>query len=161
MIPQTQLTVLDNQLGIRAPANAVLAIVATAATGELNKPQPFTRIPDLQKEYTEGPLVEVAAYAIERFGLAVLTVRAGASTPGAYGALAASFKGSSTPTLDQTTHPSDELEGLVRFLKGGTLGQDGITYQWSLDGGRSMSPAAALGAATSITLPEGGSIKID
>ena len=30
MIPETKLVVLDNQLGIRAPANAVLAIVAVA-----------------------------------------------------------------------------------------------------------------------------------
>src|SRR5262245_30172446 len=137
MIPQIQLTVLDNQLGIRAPANAALAIVATATTGALNMPQAFTRIPDVQKEYTDGPLVEVPAYAIERFGLAVLTVRAAASTPGAYGPLAVAFKGSSVPTLDATTHPADELDGVVRFLANGTVGQDGITYQWSLDGGAS------------------------
>src|SRR5262245_43531850 len=145
MIPQTQLTVLDNQLGIRTPAHAVLAIVGTATTGTINVPQPFTRMPGVQKEYAEGPLVEVAAYAIERFGLAVLTVRADASTPGSYGALDVSFKGTSVPTLDNTTHPSDEFEGVVRFLTGGTIGKDGITYQWSLDGSRSMSPAAALG----------------
>src|SRR5690349_12094480 len=99
MIPQTELVVLDNQLGIRAPANAVLAIVGVATTGALNKPQPFTRIPDVVQEYTSGPLVEVAAYAIERFGLQVLLVRSGASNPGSYGALSVSFKGSSTPTL--------------------------------------------------------------
>src|SRR5512140_2244973 len=105
MIPQTVLQVLDNQLGIRAPSSAVLAIVATATTGALNTPQPFTRIADVEQEYTDGPLVEVAAYAIERYGLAVLTVRAGASNPGAYGPLTVSFKGTSTPTLDPTTHP--------------------------------------------------------
>src|SRR6476661_4788789 len=105
MIPETQLIVLDNQLGIRASQTAVLAIVATATTGTLNVPKPITRIPDVVQEYTSGPLVEVAAYAIERFGLQVLTVRAGAANAGAYGALAASFQGTSTPTLDAATHP--------------------------------------------------------
>src|SRR5689334_10829938 len=110
MIPETKLIVLDNQLGIRAPQSAVLAIVATATTGAINVPKPFTRIPDVVQEYTSGPLVEVAAYAIERFGLQVLTVRAGASNVGAYGSLSLAFQGTSTPTLDLATHPVDEFD---------------------------------------------------
>src|SRR5262249_23224046 len=129
-------------------------------TGALNVPKPFTRIPDVVQEYTSGPLVEVAAYAIERFGLQVLTVRAGASNQGAYGALSVAFQGSSTPTLDNTTHPVDEFDAAIRFVKGGTVGQDGILYAWSLDGD-SFSPPVPLGVATSITLPESGGAKVN
>jgi len=152
------MTVPDNQLGIRPPADAVLAIVAAATSGDIDVPQSFTRIEDVVSEFTSGPLVEAAAYAIERFGLKVLCVRCAATgAAGAYGALTETGTGTSVATSDvATTQPLDDYEVFIKFVTGGTIGVDGITYQWSLDGGRTMSAVTALGVANQILIAEGG-----
>jgi hypothetical protein len=77
------------------------------------------------------------------------------------GELVVDFSGSSVPTIDGTTHPADDYEVYVEFVAGGTRGVAGITYQWSLDGGRTMSPVTALGTATSITIPGSGGVKVN
>jgi hypothetical protein len=41
---------------------------------------------------------------------------------------------------------------------GGTIGVAGITYQWSLDGGRTMSPVTALGTANTFVFPNSGGL---
>lgn len=65
------------------------------------------------------------------------------------------------PTIDDATEPNDDYEILVRFVAGGTRGVSGCTYQYSLDGGRTMSATQALGTATSIIIPGSGGVKID
>lgn len=77
------------------------------------------------------------------------------------GTLDVNFAGDSVPTIDDSTHPNDDYEVFVRFVAGGTRGTPGITYQWSLDGGRTMSPVTALGSATSIVIPGSGGVKVD
>ncbi|WP_437567905.1 DUF2586 family protein [Sorangium sp. So ce542] len=159
--PSIEIEVLDNQLGIRAPADAVLAIVATAAGGPLYTPTPTTRTKDLIDTFIGGPLVEAGAYAIERFGLTVLPVRTDASVAGGFGPLVQDLGGTSVATIDATVEPTDELEVTIRFLSGGTVGTDGITYQYSLDGGRTPSTPRALGTATSIVLSEAGNVRVN
>ncbi|WP_437671525.1 DUF2586 family protein [Sorangium sp. So ce131] len=158
--PSIEIEVLDNQLGIRAPADAVLAIVATAAGGPFYTPTPTTRTKDLVDTFVEGPLVEAGAYAIERFGLTVLPVRTDASVAGRFGPLAQNLGGTSVATIDNTTEPTDELEVVIKFITGGTVGADGITYQYSLDGGRTFSITRALGTASNIVLPEAGNARV-
>jgi hypothetical protein len=159
-VPSVDNTVLDNQLGIRAPSGAVLAIIASASSGDVAAPASYTQIKDLQTAHTRGRLVEGGAYAIERYGLTVLAVRCTASTAGGYGTLTVSFTGTSVPTLDTAVHPEDDYEIVVVFPKGGTRGTTGITYQVSHDGGVTFGIETALGTATSITVPDGGG-KID
>lgn len=65
------------------------------------------------------------------------------------------------PTLDAATHPFDDYEVAILFVSGGEVGVAGITYQWSLDNGRTYSPITALGTATSIVLADAGGVKID
>jgi hypothetical protein len=82
-------------------------------------------------------------------------------TPASAGELEVEFDGTSVPTLDATTYPNDDYEVVVRFVAGGTRGTPGITYQWSLDGGRTMSPVTALGSAVYIVIPGSGGVKVD
>jgi len=161
--PSVDITVLDNQLGILAPVDAVLAIVAPATAGEVNTPQPFTQIQDVINEYGQGPLVEAAAYAIERFGLRVLLVRTAATgTPGAFGTLNDDdWTGTSVPTLAAAPLPADDMDIVIKTITGGTVGIAGITYQVSLDGGQNFGPTRALGTATSIVIPEANNIAVD
>jgi len=66
-----------------------------------------------------------------------------------------------TPTLDGATHPWDDYEVRILFVDGGTRGVAGVTYQWSLDDGRTYSAVTALGTATYIIVPESGGVKIN
>lgn len=65
------------------------------------------------------------------------------------------------PTLDGATFPNDDYEVAILFVAGGVRGTPGVTYQWSLDGGRTYSPVTALGTDVSIIVPGSGGVKID
>ncbi|WP_437623386.1 DUF2586 family protein [Sorangium sp. So ce1151] len=165
MNPTVEIEVLDNQLDIRAPQDAMLAVVATSADGPLGVAAPITQTQDLVSTYVEGPLVEACAYAIERFGLTVLPVRTDSSVAGGYGALTTSTAGTSVPTIDNTTEPDDELELVIQFVAGGTVGTTGMTYRVSLDGGRtgllSTDRTYALGTANNIVVAGTGGARVN
>ncbi|WP_437647864.1 DUF2586 family protein [Sorangium sp. So ce362] len=165
MTPSVEIEVLDNQLDIRAPQDAMLAVVATAADGPLGVSAPITQTQELVDTYLEGPLVEACAYAIERFGLTVLPVRTDATVAGGYGSLTTTTPGTSVATIDNTTEPDDELEIVIQFVLGGTVATDGMTYQLSLDGGRSgllsTDRVYALGTANHIIVPGTGGARVN
>lgn len=165
--PAVRISEQDGQLGALPPSfGRPLAIVGTAASGPTNEPALFAGSAGqkaLIETFTAGPLVEAAALAIAR-GAAVCAVRAATSTEGSYpedDVAEVTGGGTSTVTVDDTTHPNDDYEVFVIFREGATIGQSGAVYQWSLDGGRTLSQPTALGTANSITLPGTGGIKID
>lgn len=155
--PDVPVTIGDNQLGIRAPVDATLVIIATAEDGDVGVPKAFTRTEDVVTEYAAGRLVEGAAYAIEHFGLNTLLIRADGSTPGELGSLNTDeFEGTTTPSLEGSVEPNDDYEPYVVFVSGGTTGTAGIKYRTSLDGGRTLAAPKSLGAALFLTFPGSG-----
>lgn len=76
------------------------------------------------------------------------------------GTLVVDFEGSSTPTIGVAT-ANDDYEPFLTFPTGGTIGVAGITLQWSLDGGRTLSPVTALGTADEFTFPNSGGLRVD
>lgn len=159
-IPSVNINVLDGGLGIQSPSNGdVLCFIGCSDSGTLNAPAFYTRIKDLQTAFGAGPLVEAAAYAIETVGKPVLCARMAATTQGGYGTIVTTgWTGTSVVTVDSAnTHPNDEYEALIKIVTGGTIGTAGITLQYSLDGGRTMSPVTALGTANSFAIPNSGS----
>ncbi|WP_156338487.1 DUF2586 family protein [Chondromyces crocatus] len=157
------MNVLDGARGVMPPSfGDVMAIVGPAADGPLNMPAAFGQAKHVIANYRSGSSVEAACYAIEYTGKPVVFVRTGETTQGSLSAVdALSFRGTSVPTLDAASFADDEYEVLLVFPRGGTVGTAGITYRWSLDGGRTLSPETALGQVSSITLPEGGNLKLD
>lgn len=83
----------------------------------------------------------------------MVLVRADTTTAGAIGSLTLNMDGTAIPVAAQGSAPNDDYEVYVEFISGGTVGTDGITYQWSLDGGRTMSPLVALGTDIVIAIP--------
>lgn len=158
--PSVDLTIPDNQLGIRAPSSAILAIIGTSSSGTIATPAAFANIPDVVAAFGGGPLVEHAAYAIERYGLTVLCCRATGTTAGAYGAVTLTGTGTSVPTGDASVKPDNDYDLVIKVVVGGTIGITGITYQTSLDGGVTYGPVLSLGVANSITFTD-GSCKIN
>ena len=162
MNPAVSSTVADNTLGIRAPSNVVLAIIATSTAGTAATPQLVANVPDLQTGFGGGVLVELAAYAIERYGIQCLCCRAASTVAGSYGTITLAGTGTSVPSGDGTIKPDNDYDIWIKFLTGGTIGVTGITYQLSLDGGTTLvngGAVFALGTATNIVFPD-GSVKI-
>ena len=83
------------------------------------------------------------------------------TTAGSHGTIdVTGVTGTSVITYDGATTPLGTYDAYVIFLKDATVGTTGGTYQYSLDGGRSLSKINSLGTANSITIPNSG-VKFD
>lgn len=162
-IANVNITLLDGALGV-LPSNLVghVAVVAgPASKGPLLQPVAFARPSDIETNFGYGAGVELGCAAIGRAAKACVFVRTGTTSVGAYGAIdSTNVDGTCIPTADASVEPYDEYEPYVKTIVGGTIGVDGITYQWSLDGGRTMSATTKLGTDNSITFPY-GNVKFD
>lgn len=156
--PSVTITELDGALGILpASAGRLLAVVGVSSKGPVDQPATYARITGLRGDFGDGPMVEAAAHFIERYGRPVVVVRTGQAVTGDYGAIDDSgVTGTSTVTATPASEPIDDYEVVVQVLTGGTVGSAGITYRWSLDGGRTWSPETALGTDTELAIPGSG-----
>jgi hypothetical protein len=157
-IASVNATLLDGALG-QVPNNIIghiAAIIGPSNDGPLLAPALFARPRDVQSNFGTGPLVSLASQVLYRTGKPALIIRTEAGTVGGYGTVDVSGKtGLSVVTTVAAQEPYDEYEAYVKIVAGGTVGVAGITYQTSLDGGRTLSEVRALGTATVINIPEG------
>jgi hypothetical protein len=131
--------------------------VATATTVAVNTPAAFARIADVNTNFTRGPMPELAAYWIQNYRAPAITVRTGQSTVATKDAIVVTgVLGTSVVSATGGTLFDDDVEAYFKVVTGGTIGITGITYQWSLDGGRTLSPITALGVATTFVFPNSG-----
>ena len=80
-----------------------------------------------------------------------------ADTDGSYGAVDDSaVTGTAVATAHAATKPRGTYEARIRWMTNGFIGTSGLTYKWSLDGGRTYSRTLSLGTASSITIPNSG-----
>lgn len=158
MIPSVNINQIDNALGVQpASGGRLLAIVGVSSAGAVGVPTAVGRPRDATAIFGTGPMAEAAAHAVEAFGRPVLCVRTGQTTDGAASAVTSAVTGTSVITADAvTTEPLDDYEVVFRVVAGGTIGVAGITFKWSLDGGRTMSATTALGTANTFTIPGSG-----
>lgn len=166
--PKVTLTEQDGALGVLPPsAGALYAVVGVATAGPLDTPTTFGRVKDLVSAFTTGgqnpgPAVEAAAHYIERYGRPVVFTRAAGSTAGTTDALdTTSFTGTSVPTIAGGAAPNDDADVVVEFPTGGTIGVTGIIYRVSLDGGANFFVKTGLGTATSLTVPQLGTLQFN
>lgn len=156
--PKVEVTILQNSLGIQPPTDGdVLAIVGPADGGALNTVGLYGRTKGAQADFVGGPLVEAAAVAIEVARRPVVLCRTDTTTDGVIGTVDLSgMTGTVVPRGATGAFPIDDYEAYVEFVDAGTVGTTGITYQWSLDGGRTMSPLVSLGTDVGIAIPDSG-----
>lgn len=162
-VPQVTLTQLDGALGVIPPGLGDTAVViAPADSGPLNTPAAFSDGRYLVSNYGAGPLVELGSYLIAKGGKPVIVVRSDVTTDGTTGVIdVTGVTGTSVPSFDGAAEANDEYEPYVIIVTGGTIGVDGITYKYSLDGGRTLSAETALGTADTLTIPDSGGVAID
>lgn len=159
--PSVTLTERDGALGILPPsAGKIPVYVGVADSGTVNAPATFGRVKDLTAAFGGGPTVEAAARSIGVHGQPVCFIRATTATAGAYVTSSIDVSGVTGTSVIAATGSAanDDYEVVILFIAGGTRGVAGITYKYSLDGGRTYSPTQALGTATSIVIPSSGSV---
>lgn len=165
-LPSVTIEQLDGALGtIPIGTGDVPAVIAPADAGPLNTPAGFADPKYLVSNFTAGPLVELASYLLAKGARSVIAVRSGTTTAGTAGVIdVTGVTGTSVASLDAAAAANDEYDIYLVFVKGGTIGVEGITYKWARDGGRAistLSPETALGTANSITIPDSGGVKIN
>lgn len=161
MQPSVNETELQNAMGV-LPAGTRALAVAGYCSGSIavDTPTAFGSVPALVTACGYGPAVEMAARHISTTGYPAIVTKTGSSTAAVSGAITATRAGSSTSvvTVDGTSAPTDSFQCSLKIIAGGTRGVAGITYQTSLDGGRTYSATTALGAATTVTFPTGSGV---
>jgi hypothetical protein len=151
------MTELDGALGILPPTEgALLALVGTSSSGTVDTPAAYARVSDVVADFGRGPLVEAAAYAITVFGRPVLLTRTGDTTAGSLTSAVLTGTGTAAVDVSGSPDPIDDMEFHVEIIDGGALGTAGITFKWSLDGGRTQSVETALGTALTFEFPDSG-----
>jgi len=94
----------------------------------------------------------------------IISVYANVVSAGTYGTLDTTlYPGSlctAVASVKANTYPDGDYQARIRFVDGGALGTAGITYQWSLDDGRTWSPLTNLGTALEIDLTAAGTAAI-
>jgi uncharacterized protein DUF2586 len=151
---------LDGALGTLPAGLVPLAFVGVADSGPIATPAAYARTKDLVSTFGGGPTVEAAAYFIKNYGRPVVFVRTGNTVVGTHTNInVTGVTGTSVVTITGAdTNPNDDYEPWFKVVTGGTIGVAGITFFWSLDGGRTLSPLTALGTATSFVFPGSGGI---
>lgn len=159
--PAVNITELDGALGVLpASSGKLLALIGSASAGTKNVPATFARTRDITSNFVSGPLVEAACHELEVYGRPVVVVRTNDTTAGLPGTpVVTGVAGTSVITL--TGVPDDDYELVFKAITGGTRGTAGITFVYSLDGGRTWSPVIALGTATTYVVPGSGSLTIN
>lgn len=157
--PNISITELDGQLGVLPPSSgALLALVGPCSGGIAAVPATYAQVKSLVAALGAGPLVEAAAIHIERTGKPVLVVKSAASVAASTSAVTSVATGTSVVTALAPTTANDDLELYLKIVTGGTRGVAGVTFQYSYDGGRTLSPVTALGTANDFAFPGAGGV---
>lgn len=146
----------DGNTGVVRPAaDGILAIIAPSEKGTVNLPSSYAR-PDLAlADFGNGALVEADTYCTAISQNSAVLIRGTASTAAVYSAVTHSGPGTSVVTATVGT-PLDDYLVIVTIVDPGTVGVAGVTYTYSLDGGKTTSGKIALGTAMTIVIPNSG-----
>lgn len=153
-IPSVSFNQLDNQVGVVSLDGDTVAFVGWSPTGTLNQVVGYNRKSDAKAALGVCPLAHSICNAIDGSGKTVLGVRCDKTTAGAYTTVVHAGAGSSVVTTDPAVEPYDDCEVIWRVIAPGTIGSAGITFQYSIDGGRNWGAELALGTANTYTIPE-------
>jgi len=152
------ITIADNAgAQIQVPQSSVQVVIGVSSAGTTNTVVATRSPATLQSTFGYGPLVEAASYACNAGGL-VLAIRVPTVTLGTASTVTFTGTGTSviTKTLDGTQGAFDTYYLKFKVIAGGTIGTAGITFQISLDAGRTYGPILSLGAANTYVIPNTG-----
>lgn len=141
-LPGIRQELVDGALGLEASATDAHVKVGVSSLGTPNRVYAFTDPNTLRATLGTGPLVEACAYHLGTAKRPVLCVPVAATTPGELGDIIQT--GTSPAITDEDSEPLDGYELAIKVDRSGRLGEARFVY--SLDGGKSWSPAVATPA---------------
>ncbi len=158
MIPSVSIQKIDGGTGVVRPTTrGIGAYISTAEKGTDEQPEQFLRPDVVVDEFGTGGLSEGGAYVMSVSGNPCLLVKGAASTSAGYGSVEPGENNTgATSASAGGTDPLDDFDAVITCKKDGTVGVDGITYTYSLDGGQTESALQALGTDTEILIPDSG-----
>jgi len=150
-----QITINDNggATNIIVAAPSVIAVAGTCSSGTVNVPVSTRSLSTITSTFGYGPLSELCALLISA-GATVIASKLATATAGAAGAV--TFVGTGTSVVSVSGAAYDTYYVVFKVVTGGTIGVAGITFQVSLDAGRTFGPVIALGTASSYSIPNTG-----
>ncbi|MBX3204006.1 MAG: hypothetical protein KF764_02995 [Labilithrix sp.] len=157
--PSVEQRRVDGQTGAGPQfADGVIAILAPAEKGTADKLYSVSDWTQVFATFGGGILSETAAYVGPRVRRPMIVGRVTPSVDGTYSDISVTNPAGVTPSAPTagTSKPWDDFSIVIRFLAAGTVGNAGIRYQTSKDGGVTFARALALGTATSINVPGTG-----
>lgn len=148
-----QITINDNggATNIVVAAPSVIAVAGTSSIGQVDVPLSTRSLNTIISSFGYGPLSELCALLISA-GATVIATRVTAATAGTASAVTQTGTGTSVVTV--TGAPYDTYYVVAEVIAGGTIGVAGITFQISLDAGRTFGPIIALGTASTYAIPQ-------
>jgi len=159
MIPSVEIAKTDGNLSVASGTERILAIIGAASAGRPNVAYTLTSKTDIVSTFGGGELAEAGVYAIGQ-NCPVVLLRADASMPGSYGTIdVTGIQGTAVVTAG-ATEPDNGYDVKVQIVAGGTLGEDGITFIYSLDGGVNWSSAQRLGTLLTLACDSGVSFAL-
>jgi hypothetical protein len=147
---EANITILDGGTAVVVPAASVQLVIGCCSAGTVGTIVATQNVNTLVTNCGYGPGVEAAAMACAAGGTVVF-IKATNNAAGT--ATAVTFAGTGTSVLTVTGAPLDDANVKFKFITGGTRGVTGITFQVSMDAGRSFGPVFSLGTAVSWTSP--------
>lgn len=148
-----ELTILDGGGSVVVPGASIQVVIGCSSAGTAAQVVATRNVNTLVTTFGYGPMVEAAALAILAGGT-VLAIKATSNAAGAQTAVTAFATGTSVVTTTGTANDDYLVKMLI--VTGGTRGTTGITFQISLDGGKTYGPVLALGTATTYLIPNTG-----
>ena len=82
------------------------------------------------------------------------------STDGSFGAFTKVGTGATVMSAHAGAKPYGTYEAKIKCILGGTIGTGPVSFQWSLDGGRTYSRTTSLGTAVTFAIPNSG-VQVD
>lgn len=154
---EVNITVLDGGGSVVVPGTQVQLVLGCCSGGVANQIVASTQIAALISACGYGVGIEGASLSMAAGGV-VLFMKVAQNAAGT--ATAVTFTGTGTSvitvTLDGTVGAFDDYNVMFKCIAGGTRGTTGITFQISLDAGRTFGPTLALGTATTYAIPNTG-----
>ena len=150
-----QITINDNggASNIIVAAPSVIAVAGTSSAGTVGVPVSTRSVSTITSTFGYGPLSELCALLISA-GATVIATKLTTDTAGSAGAV--TFVGTGTSVVTVSGAAYDTYYVVFKVITGATIGVDGITFQLSLDAGRTFGPVIALGTASSYAISNTG-----
>lgn len=150
-----QITINDNggATNIIVAAPSVIAVAGTSSAGTVGVPVSTRSLATITSTFGYGPLSELCALLISA-GATVIATKLTTAAAGSASAVTFTGTGSSAVTVSGAAYDTSYV--VFKVVTGGTIGVAGITFQISLDAGRTFGPVIALDTASSYAIPQTG-----